>query len=250
MERTVGIRLALLFLILLAWISLGCQVDLSGAEPMKAQETKAQETKEPAQSEPGLVIQNESDLPDTFPHAPYDIQFHARGGVPTHHWRVEKGALPPGIVLEDSGRLSGRAERAGEFQFAVSVRDGSQPQQAVQKGFTLRVKSALSLTWKTPAHVNGNRIEGSAEVANITPDDMDLTFVVLAVAGNGRATAIGYQHFVLKRATVGMELPFGETLPNGGYVVHVDAVGEVAAKNLIYRDRMQTPSPLQVTVGP
>ena len=36
----------------------------------------------------------------------------------------------------------------------------------------------------------------------------------------------------------------------GGYVVHVDAVGEVAAKNLIYRERMETPGPLQVTVGP
>jgi putative Ig domain-containing protein len=238
-------RPALLLLMLLVWASPGCQVEITGAEP-----SEAQETKEPAQSEPALVILNDSELPDTFPHALYDIQFHARGGVPTHHWRVEKGSLPPGIVLEDSGRLHGQAERAGEFQFTVSVRDGSQPPQAVQKGFTLRVKSALSLTWKTPAHVNGNRIEGSVEVANVTPDNMDLTFIVLAVAGNGRATAIGYQHFVLKRATVGMELPFGETLPHGSYVVHVDAVGEVAAKNLIYRDRMQTPVPLQVTVGP
>jgi hypothetical protein len=79
---------------------------------------------------------------------------------------------------------------------------------------------------------------------------MDLTFVVMAVAGNGRATAIGYQHFVLTRGTIGMELPFGETLPQGGYMVHVDAVGEVAAKNLIYRERMQTPGPLHVNVGP
>ena len=67
---------------------------------------------------------------------------------------------------------------------------------------------------------------------------------------NGRATAIGYQHFVLRRGTTAMELPFGETLPHGGYVVHVDAVGEVAPKNLIYRERLQTPGALQVTVGP
>jgi hypothetical protein len=98
--------------------------------------------------------------------------------------------------------------------------------------------------------VNGNRIEGSAQVANTTPDDVDLTFYVLAVAANGRATAIGYQHFVLKRGTMEMELPFGETLPHGGYVVHVDAVGEVAAKNVIYREYLETPGPLQVTVGP
>jgi hypothetical protein len=112
------------------------------------------------------------------------------------------------------------------------------------------VRSALALKWKNAAHVNGNRIEGSVDVSNTTPDDVDLTFIVLAVPDNGRATAIGYQHFVLRRGTVEKELPFGETLPRGGYVVHVDAIGEVAPKNVIYRDRMQTPAQLQVVVGP
>ncbi|HEY1676089.1 MAG TPA: hypothetical protein VGG04_00135 [Candidatus Sulfotelmatobacter sp.] len=197
-----------------------------------------------------LKILNESPLPDTFPHAPYQMRFLARGGVPALHWHLEKGALPPGMKLEDDGFLHGQPERTGEFLFTVSVRDGSQPQQAVQKEFLLRVRSALTLVWKNPARVNGNRIEGSVLVSNTTPDDMDLTFVVMAVAGNGRATAIGYQHFVLARGTVEKELPFGETLPHGGYVVHVDAVGEVAQRDLIYRERMQTPGPLQVTVGP
>lgn len=202
------------------------------------------------QSEPALLIQNESELPDAYPRTPYEYRFHARGGVPVLHWRVEKGALPPGMKLEDDGLLHGAAEHRGEFQFTVSVRDGANPQQAVQKAFTLHVQSALILTWKVPAHVNGNRIEGSVDVSNATPEDIDLTFIVMAIAVNGRATAIGYQHFVLPRATIGKELPFGETLPRGGYVVNVDAVGEVAAKNLIYRERMQTPSALQVTVGP
>jgi hypothetical protein len=130
------------------------------------------------------------------------------------------------------------------------VTDSNKPQQAVQKAFVIRVRSALTLSWLTPAHVSGNRIDGSVQVSNTTPDDMDLTFIVMAVAENGRATAIGYQHFLLRRGTVGKALPFGETLPHGGYVVHVDAVGEVAARNLIYRERMQTPGALQVTVGP
>jgi hypothetical protein len=154
------------------------------------------------------------------------------------------------MKLEDDGLLHGQAERMGEFQFTVSVRDSGKPQTAVQKGFLLRVRSALNLKWKTPAHVNGNRIEGSVAVSNTTPDDIDLTFIVMAVATNGRATAIGYQHFVLPRGTVEKELPLGETLPSGAYVVHVDAVGEAAAKNLIYRDRMETPGALQVTIGP
>ena len=197
-----------------------------------------------------LVIENEAELPDTYPQAPYEFRFRAHGGVPTLHWRLEKGALPPGLKLEDDGLLQGTAERVGEFEFTVAVRDGGQPPQKVQKGFILRVRSALTLRWKSPAHVNGNRIEGSAEVSNTTPDDIDLTFIVLAVPPNGRATAIGYQHFLLRRGTVDKELPFGETLPHGDYVVNVDAVGEVAVKNLIYRDRMKTPGALQVTVGP
>jgi hypothetical protein len=163
---------------------------------------------------------------------------------------VEKSALPPGLKLEGDGLLHGSPEHTGEFQFTVSVTDSGQPQRSVQKLFVLRVHSAMVLSWKSPAHANGNRIEGSAEISNTTPDDIDLTFIVLAVPENGRAVAIGYQHFVLRRGTVVQELPFGEMLPRGGYVVHVDAVGEVPARNIIYRERMQTLSMLQVTVGP
>lgn len=228
-----------------------CQLNVVQAAGFQATGPTDKQTPGPAVSdeEHPLVIENEPDLPDTFPHAPYELRFHAHGGVPVFHWRVEKGALPAGLKLEDDGLLHGQAERTGEFQFTVAVRDGSE-HRGVQREFLLRVRSALMLNWKNPARVNGNRIEGSAEVSNTTPDDIDLTFVVMAVPPNGRATAIGYQHFLLRRGTVSKELPFGETLPHGGYVIHVDAVGEVAAKNVIYRDRLQTQSQLQVTVGP
>jgi hypothetical protein len=215
------------------------------AGPLQAAEPTAR-----PQSEPELRIQNDAELPDAYPRMPYEYRFHARGGVPVLQWRVDKGALPPGMKLEEDGRLHGAAESKGEFHFTVSARDGSNPQQAVQKEFTLHVLSAFTLIWKVPAHVNGNRIEGSIAVSNATAEDIDLTFIVMAIAANGRATAIGYQHFVLARGTIGKDLPFGETLPNGGYLVNVDAVGEVTPKNLIYRERLQTPSALQVTVGP
>ena len=232
---------------------LGCALWIASYQPgMAAARERQPEAPSPnatAQSDAGLVIENDSELPPTYPYGQYQFRFRAHGGISVLHWRLLKGALPPGMKLDDDGFLHGQAQRTGEFQFMVSVSDG-QPQRGVQKEFVLRVTSALSLKWKNPARVNGNRIEGSVEVSNTTRDDMDLTYIVLAVAENGRATAIGYQHFVLPRATLAKELPFGETLPSGGYVVHVDAVGEVAAKKLIYRDRMQTPSPLQVTVGP
>jgi hypothetical protein len=203
-----------------------------------------------AQQNAGLVIEP-AELPTTYPKGPYQVVFHAQGNyVPTLHWSVESGALPPGITLEDNGVLHGEAQRAGEFQFLVSVGDSGKPKQGAQKTFTLKVVEALAVAWKVPAHVNVNRIEGSVEVSNATPEDMDLTFDVKAVAGNGRATEIGYQHFPLGKGTIGMVLPFGDTLPNGGYVVYVTVVGEIVPRNVIYRQLMQTPAALQVNVGP
>jgi hypothetical protein len=120
----------------------------------------------------------------------------------------------------------------------------------VQREYTLNVIAAMLMQWKKPAHVTGNRIDGSVEVSNTTADDFDFTFIVLAVNENGRATAIGYQRFPLKQGTTDFEIPFGETVASGSYVVHVDGVGEVAEKNQIHRARLQTPVPLQVVVGP
>jgi len=201
-------------------------------------------------NENGLVIEP-AELPVTYPHGPYHVGFHARGNyVPVLQWKVEKGALPPGITLDENGALRGEAQRAGEFQFVVVVRDGGQPQQAVQKEFVIKVVEGLTVAWKVPAHVNANRIEGSVEVSNATVDDLDLTFDVKAVAEDGRATEIGYQRFPLTKGTIGMALPFGETLPHGAYVVYVNVNGEVAKRNAIYKQRMETPTALQVVVGP
>ena len=164
--------------------TVACQVRMFSAEDEQGQAEGALAV---PQDEPALVIQNDSELPETYPQAPYELRFRARGGVPVLHWKLEKGALPPGIKFEDDGLLHGKAERAGEFQFTLSVTDGGKPQQAVQKGFVLRVRSALSLNWKAPAVVNGSRIAGSVEVSNTTPDDMDLTYDVKAVAEDGQS---------------------------------------------------------------
>jgi hypothetical protein len=179
------------------------------------------------------------------------VNLRVRGNfVPVLQWSVEKGALPPGIVLDENGVLRGEAQRAGEFQFVVAVRDGGKPQQDVQKEFVIKVVQAIAVAWKVPAHVNANRIEGSVEVTNATVDDVDLTFDVKAVAEDGRATEIGYQHFPLKRGTIGMALPFGENLPHGAYVVYVNVNGEIAKRNAIYKRGLRTAAALQVVVGP
>jgi hypothetical protein len=221
-----------------------------------AQEKTSQDTSSQGKStqdhdkNAGLLIEP-SEVPATYPHGPYQVSFHGGGNyVPVLQWRVESGALPPGIRLEENGALHGEAGRAGEFQFVVVVRDGSSPQQAVHRPFVIKVVEGITLAWKVPAHVTGNRIDGSVEVSNSTADDMDLTFDVKAVNENGRATEIGYQHFPLKKGTIAMALPFGETLPHGSYTVYVDVNGEIAKRNAIYKEQMKTPAVLQVVVGP
>jgi hypothetical protein len=190
------------------------------------------------------------ELPKTYPHGEYHVYLSARGNyVPPLQWRVLKGALPAGITLDDHGSLHGEALRTGDFNFVVEAKDGGNPQQVVQKAYVIKVVEAMTVIWKDPAHVNVNRIEGSVEVTNSTAYDIDLTFEVKAVAENGRATEIGYQHFSLKKGTIGMALPFGETLPHGSYVIYVDVNGEVAKRNAIYKQQLKTPA-LQIVTNP
>ena len=183
-KRRRAISLMIVLLCLMAACKLGL-AETHGQQPETTHSTAA------PQDGPSLIIQNESDLPDTFPHASYEVHFRAHGGVPVLHWRLEKGALPQGLRLEDDGQLHGQPERAGEFQFTISVRDGGKPQQAVQKIFVLHVRSGLTLNWKTAARVKGNRIEGSVEVSNATPDDRGFDFC--GAGGRGEWTSYGHR---------------------------------------------------------
>lgn len=165
-------------------------------------------------------------------------------------YALAAGSLPTGMKLGEDGLLAGAPPAVGEFHFAVAVTDSATPPAKATRAFVLRVVAPMLMQWKKYARVSGNRVDGSVLVSNSTEDDFDFTFVVLAVAENGRATAIGYQHFPLKSGVDSFEIPFGETLPKGAYVVHVDAVAEVPEKDQIYRARLQTKEKVQVTVGP
>jgi len=165
-------------------------------------------------------------------------------------WEVVDGDVPAGLRLSPDGILTGTPIAAGLFHFTVQVTDSSRPPVTAKRAVELRVVPPLLLEWKNYAKVSANRIDGAVLVSNGTDDDFDFTIVVLAVAEDGRATAIGYQHFPLGPGVTSFEIPFGDTLPRGAYVVHVDAIAEVPPKDAIYRARLQTKEKLQVAVGP
>jgi hypothetical protein len=65
------------------------------------------------------------------------FMFTATGGSPPLTWS-EMGALPPGLVLNSSGLLSGIPTAAGTFLITVSVQD-SMGQRATPENFTIEV---------------------------------------------------------------------------------------------------------------
>jgi|SRR5581483_2011653 len=180
----------------------------------------------------------------------YRFALMAHGGTPPYKWKITAGELPRNLDLSDDGVISGLATQLGEFRFTVTVTDSSKPPQSARQELTLRVVTPLSAEWVRYPVVNGQRVEGAIKVSNGTELDFDLTEIVLAVNEIGRATALGYQHFVLKKDTTDLEIPFGENLPPGLYQVHVDVVAEVPETNSIYRAHLTPPNPVRVEQGP
>lgn len=190
-------------------------------------------------SKPTVTITTQ-DLPPGTLWNRYTYQFQADGGVEPYHFRLLSGAMPRGLELQDSGHIIGIVNQGGELEFLIQATDKTGARSQPKK-FTLSVEPPLRADWLNKSQVNGNRIDGSVKVSNTSGRDFDLTFVVLAVNDIGRATAIGYQHFPLKKNTRDMELPFGDTLSPGNYTVNVDLVGEEPASQMIFRTRLVTP---------
>jgi Putative Ig domain len=196
-----------------------------------------------------LTLQTSS-LPTGFLRQPYTLQLQAQGGLLPLTWKLTGGFLPKGLQLNADGALSGTPMTKGEFRFTAAVRDSNQPAQELRREFTLQVVAPLVVEWSRYPRVTGQRLECTIRLANQTGQDFDLTVVALAVAEDGRATAVGYQRFTLKGNTANLEIPFAENLPRGSYQLNVDAVGEIAEMGSIYRARLATGERLQVQQGP
>ena len=196
-----------------------------------------------------IVLQTTS-LPKGFLCQPYHFKLEAQGGMLPLKWEITAGAQPPGIDLSPDGNLTGAPTEVDSFHFIVTITDSGKPARERKKEFTLDVVAPLLVEWSKKPKIAGRRLEGAIKVSNQTEQDFDFTFIALAVDPTGRATAVGYQHFTLKKDTDEFEIPFGENLPFGTYDLHADAIAEVAATNAIYRAHLATAEKLQVQQGP
>jgi hypothetical protein len=214
---------------------------LAAVTPLTAQQGAA--TGQP------LVIRTTT-LPRGYLSQPYQVKLEADGGITPLRWELVEGNLPKGIMLHPEGILVGAPLEAGEFHFTVNVIDSGRPAMQRSQPLVLSVVAPLLAQWGRYPKVNGQRIEGSIIVSNQTDNDFDLTAVIMAVADNGRATAIGYQRLPLKKDTSGLEIPFGENLPYGQYQVNADVVAEISATNTIHRARLVPDEKFNVVQGP
>ena len=196
-----------------------------------------------------LTISDKENLPAASLWEPYRHTLEASGGIQPHHWRLLSGSLPHGLELHDDGEIAGKTDESGKFEITLLVRDSNNPPNEIKKKFVLSVETPFTAEWDHTAQVNGQRIEGSVKVSNRTGRDFDLTFIVLAVNEIGRATAIVYQHFPLEKDTRDFNIPFGETVSRGVYLVNVDVVGEEPVSNRIFRARLVS-GKQPVTQGP
>lgn len=187
------------------------------------------------------------DLPSGIVGRPYTAKLVTQNGKGPFSWQV-RGDLPPGIRIQHStGFLSGTPTKAGTYKFTVTVIDRGTG-STISREFTLEVVGLLVVKWKQPPTLNEKTISGSITVANYSRDTYDLTVVVVAVNEIGKAFALGYQHFNLA-ASLQQDIRFSLELPNGQYIVHADAVGEIPAKDLIRRSWLETSQRIVVNVN-
>ena len=183
-------------------------------------------------------------LPEPVAHAPYYFQLVARGGTPPYTWQLVKGTLPQGLHLQTkAGLISGMPTAAEKLAFTVRVSDSAEPAHTAIRELKATASPALEMVWQRHPVLENDGIYGEIKLANPSRDAYDLTFIIVAINQIGKAFALGYQHFTLAPRQQ-QAIRFGSALPLGSYIVHADAVAEVAAKDVIRRAQLQTPEPL------
>lgn len=101
--------------------------------------------------------------------------------------------------------------------------------------------------WRTGPTLDVRSLRGTVVVTNQSDDSFDQTVIVEAVNEIGKAFALGYQHFTLPPHSTSLPIRFDTALPPGQYIVHADAVAEVASRNLIHRQHLEVPKPFVIS---
>ncbi len=98
----------------------------------------------PAVPEPLAIAEEAFTLPEAKEGAEYKYLFQSEGGMAPLTWKIIKGYLPSGLLLEPSGELHGvpKQSRRDAYGFIVEVSDSSRTPQHFSMPFLLTVQAA------------------------------------------------------------------------------------------------------------
>jgi hypothetical protein len=70
----------------------------------------------------------------------YSTQIATLGGVAPIRWGITSGTLPPGIIFDATGKLSGTPLKKGDYVFTITVGDSSPTVNSFYQTYTLSIK--------------------------------------------------------------------------------------------------------------
>lgn len=183
-----------------------------------------------------------SNLPPPEIGVEYKAEIKVVGGSQPYHWTVLQQSLPPGLTFDSRrGVFFGTPQSDAQFSVLLQVSDSSEPPLTITKLLVTNPGPLLAIRWSDQPHISADHMAGAVRVKNGSKDKVDLTVIVVAVNEYGKAFALRYERLTLPRGEETPDLKFDSSLPLGQYTLHADAVGEVSAKNAIYRDRRELP---------
>jgi len=183
-----------------------------------------------------------SNLPPPEIGVEYKAEIRVVGGKPPYQWTILQQSLPRGLTLDSTrGVIFGTPQSDAQFSVLVQVADSSEPPLTITKLMVSNPGPLLAIRWTDRPHISLDHMAGAVRVKNGSKADVDLVVIVVAVNEYGKAFALRYERLTLPRGAETPDLKFDSSLPLGQYTLHADAVGEVAAKNAIYRDRREIP---------
>jgi len=94
-------------------------------------------------------------LPEGSEGQSYQAQLAASGGLPPYTWSKTSGSLPPGLMLADSGAISGTPTTSGLFSFTVQATDSSHNTASAPLSIAVSDGRLMIITTQLPGGTQG-----------------------------------------------------------------------------------------------
>jgi hypothetical protein len=131
-------------------------------------------------------------LPEGKQESLYEFKFEAEGSVGATIWRVVGGELPPGLILDASGRLHGvpAGAKNDAYRFVIEVTDSAGSPRRFAQSFALLIQPA-PLRIKQPTTLRIRPVAQESAGAPVTAPQPDTMLASLDNAGHGSGVAPG-----------------------------------------------------------